>query len=218
MRRAAIFDLDGTLIPNASAERTFFFYLLRTGVLTVADSARMIVPFLTSRGNLHEMIRGNKRYLRGKKIEKFQDVARNYYGPMVEKLVFREMRIVIERHREQGELLLMLSGTLDIIAESFASRLRFDGVKATDLEIRDGIYTGRVVGVVPYGFGKLEVLRDFRYRFGFDQNQTTLYANMYSDRYVMNAVDKPVAVNPDRRLREYAHKNGWEIIPVRKRG
>jgi HAD superfamily hydrolase (TIGR01490 family) len=216
MRRAAIFDLDGTLIPNASAERTFFFHLLRNGGLSPIDLLQMTIPLWSSRGNLHAMMLKNKRYLRHKAVEKFNQVARAYFEPQVEKMVFPQMREIIEEHRRRGDVLLLLSGTLDVIAGCFVRELFLDGAKATDLQRRDGKYTGRVQGVVPYGFGKLEVLRDFRHRYEFDQNHTTVYANIYSDRYVMNAVETPVAVNPDSRLRDYATRNAWRILDVKE--
>lgn len=211
-QRAAIFDLDGTLISSASAERTFFFHLLRNGGLSPIDLLRMIIPLWTFRGNVHSMLLGSKRYLRNKSVQKFSEVAQLYFEREVERLVFPLMREKIEEHRRNDEVLLLLSGTLDVIAECFVRELRLDGARATNLEVRDGKYTGRVRGVVPYGFGKLEVLRDFRHEYNFDQNQTTVYANIYSDRYLMNAVETPVAVNPDTRLREYALRNSWRIL------
>jgi HAD superfamily hydrolase (TIGR01490 family) len=212
MRPAAIFDLDGTLIPNTSAERTFFFHLLRTGGLSVFDVIKLVKPVLSFHGNLHRVTVANKAYLRHKKVEKFEAVARKFFEPQVKNLVFRNMAETIEKHREQDDILLLLSGTLNIIAECFVRALHLDGARTTDLETRNGAYTGRTIGVVPYGFGKIEALRELRQRYEFDQNHTTLYANSYSDRYVLNAVEKPVAVNPDKRLAQYARKNNWRII------
>ena len=88
--------------------------------------------------------------------------------------------------------------------------------KQPTLEIRNGKYTGRVKGILPYGMGKLEVLRELKDKYGFDRNQSYLYANIFSDRYVMNAVERPVAVNPDSKLRAYAGKLNWNIIEVEK--
>jgi len=154
----------------------------------------------------------NKSYLRHKKVEKFEEVSHKFFEPQVKNLVCKTMVETMEKHREKDDLLLLLSGTLDVIAACFVRALHLDGAKATDLETRNGNYTGRIVGVVPYGFGKLEALRELRRRYEFDLNHTTLYANSYSDRYVMNAVAKPVAVNPDKRLARYARENGWRII------
>ncbi|MFW6255030.1 MAG: HAD family hydrolase [Chitinivibrionales bacterium] len=212
LRKAAIFDLDGTLIPHTSAEKTFFFHLLHSGGLSPINLLQMGVALWTARGNLHRMIRGNKRYLRNKKVQKLRDVADKYFEPRIDRMVFPKMKEVIEEHREKGHVLLLLTGTLDIVADCFYRRLRLDGYRAARLETRNGRYTGRIDGIIPYGVGKLEVMKDLRHRFSFDQNHTFLYANIYSDRFVMNAVETPIAVNPDKRLRSYAGKNGWTIL------
>ncbi|MDG5813839.1 HAD-IB family hydrolase [Chitinispirillales bacterium ANBcel5] len=216
-KRAAIFDLDGTLIPNTSAESTFFFHLLKSGGLNVRNVFQMLGAIWTARGNLHDMVRGNKRYLKNKPVEKFESVAHEFFEPRIETMIFPEMKEVIEKHRSEGDLLLLLTGTLDVIAACFVRKLQFDGYEAATLEIRDGHYTGKLNGTLPYGMGKLEVLRNLKDRHNFDRNQTYLYANIFSDRYVLNAVEHPVAVNPDSKLRSYSKRLGWNVIDVTKK-
>ncbi|HON10431.1 MAG TPA: HAD-IB family hydrolase [Chitinispirillaceae bacterium] len=212
---AAIFDLDGTLIPHTSAEITFFFHLFKKGNLSIFNLLQMIPAIWTARGNLHEMTKANKRYLRNKRVRDLQNTAQKYFEPQINRIVFPRMVEIIEDHRNCGNKLLLLTGTLDLIAECFVRVLGFDGYRAATLEIVDGRYTGRITGILPYGIGKLEVLRDLKNNFHFDRDRTSLYANVFSDRYVMNAVERPVAVNPDAKLRIYARKLGWEILDVK---
>ncbi|MBD3345171.1 MAG: HAD-IB family hydrolase [Chitinivibrionales bacterium] len=217
LKKAAIFDLDGTLIRNASAEVIFFRHLLFHGGLSPFNLIQMLAALWTARGNFHAMTRENKRYLRNKNTDKLETVAREYFEPRTDNLVFPVMHRVIEEHREKGDVLLLLSGTLDLIAACFQRHLKFDGARAAKLEHRDGKYTGRLEGIIPYGFGKLEALRELMRHHNVDANKTTLYANIFSDRYVMNAVERAVAVNPDRRLRAYAARRGWQVIDPVKR-
>lgn len=211
-KAAAIFDLDGTLIPISSAERTFFFHLIKHGGLNFFDIVRMMGAVWSAGGNFHRMILHNKRYLRRKTPQQFEEIAQKYFEPRVHDMIFPNMKTTIERHRGRNELLLLLSGTLDVIADCFIRELGFDGGRAAILEKKNGRYTGRLQGILPYGVGKLEVLRDFGNKYGVDQNRTTLYANIYSDRYVMNSVENPVAVNPDKKLERYAEKRGWRVV------
>ncbi len=215
-KSAAIFDLDGTLIPHTSAEKTFFFHMLRSGTLSFKDVLQMLAAIISAKGNFHEMLRGNKRYLRKKSVQTMDAVARQYFEPRIDDIIYPEMKQVIEHHREQGDFLLLLTGTLDVIARCFVRHLNFDGFQATTLERRDGHYTGKVSGILPYGMGKLEVLKDLRDRFTFDRDTSYLYANIFSDRYVLNAVEHPVAVNPDSKLKEYAERLKWQIIECSK--
>lgn len=214
-RPAAIFDLDGTLIPNTSAERTFFWFLLRTGVLSPWNVFQMAIAAWSAGGNLHAMTRGNKIYIRHKPVQRFRDIAREYFEPRIDKMVFPGMRRVIEDHRRSGEMLLLLTGSLDVVAECFVRHLHMDGFQAAMLQTHSGYCTGRIDGILPYGIGKLEVLRNLRQRYDIDPNASYMYANVYSDRYVMNAVEYPVAVNPDRRLRSYAQRHRWKILDVK---
>lgn len=216
LRKAALFDLDGTLIPNTSAERTFFFYLLKNGLLPPRDVLRMATALWTSHGNLHSMLRGNKRYLKGKKLEDFRQIAVKYFEPRIDTMLFPSMHSLIEEHRRNGDLLLLLTGTLDVIAEAFVHKLSLDGFRAATLETKKGRYTGRLSGIHPYGRGKLEVLSDMQQYYGFDKNRTVYYANSFSDRFVLNAVNEAVAVNPDRKLRLYSANRGWKILDASK--
>jgi phosphoserine phosphatase len=93
LKSAAIFDLDGTLIPHTSAEKTFIFYLLRNGVLSPLNLVQMFAAILKTRGNLHAITRVNKAYLIGKDSRKLQDIARLYFEPQSRILFFRRCRI-----------------------------------------------------------------------------------------------------------------------------
>jgi HAD superfamily hydrolase (TIGR01490 family) len=214
LRKAVIFDLDGTLIPTTSAERIFFYHLIRHGGLSPLNLLQMGRELFKVHGNFHELTRGNKQYLRGKSVQKIKNIAEEYFEPRIDTLLFPVMRAILEAHRVAGDMILLLTGTLDFIAACFVDKLKLDGYKASTLEIVDGKYTGKLSGIQPYGIGKLEVLRDLRRQFHFDQNNSILYANIYSDRYVLNAVEEPIAVNPDKLLRRYAQKSKWRIIDV----
>jgi phosphoserine phosphatase len=57
------------------------------------------------RGNWHRLTRtrANKQYLRGKSAGKIEAVARQYFEPRVDNLIFPVMRSIIEAHRAAGD-------------------------------------------------------------------------------------------------------------------
>jgi phosphoserine phosphatase len=42
--------------------------------------------------------------------------------------------------------------------------------------------------------------------------ECAFYTDSYADLPVLKAVGRPVAVNPDRRLRREATRRGWEVV------
>ena len=122
-------------------------------------------------------------------------------------------REAIEQHRREGRKLVMLTSSSNYLAELVAGELRFDAVLCNRLEVdAGGTHTGRVIGGVCFGPGKLPHARAEAERLGVPLRDSTFYTDSYSDLPVMEAVSEPVAVNPDPRLRRYAHKRGWRIV------
>ena len=74
-----------------------------------------------------------------------------------------------------------------------------------------GGITGRCVGLNPYGENKADLVQQLAEVHGFDLRRSYAYGNHYSDAYKLQRVGYPVAVNPDRKLRQIATANDWPI-------
>ena len=79
------------------------------------------------------------------------------------------------------------------------------------LEVIKEEITGRCVGSNPYGENKAELVQRLAETHNFDLNESYAYGNHHSDAHKLKRVGHPVAVNPDRKLREIAVANNWQI-------
>ena len=80
----------------------------------------------------------------------------------------------------------------------------------TRLEIVDGRFTGRLEGAFCHGRGKLARLwSDLGTA---DLGDASAYSDSASDLPLLSAAGRPVAVNPDRRLRRAAQVAGWPVL------
>jgi hypothetical protein len=93
--QTVIFDLDGTLIPNTSAEKNFIFHLLRNRILSIISIIQLLPAIWTDRGNLHKMTLLNKRYLKNRSVKDFKDIAQKYFEPRIDALIFPFMAHLI---------------------------------------------------------------------------------------------------------------------------
>ena len=67
------------------------------------------------------------------------------------------------------------------------------------------------MGLNPYGENKAKLVQELAEVHNFDLSDSYAYGNHYSDAHKLKRVGHPVAVNPDRKLREIATGNGWQI-------
>jgi HAD superfamily hydrolase (TIGR01490 family) len=126
-------------------------------------------------------------------------------------LVYAEPLHLVEQHRERGERVFVVSASLQEIVEAIAEDLGLDGGLGTICEVRDGRYTGRAVRAL-HAEAKAECLREVAARDGLDLAACTAYSDSHTDLPFLEAVGRPVAVNPDRQLRRIAVDRGWPVL------
>jgi HAD superfamily hydrolase (TIGR01490 family) len=227
---AAFFDLDGTLIGEPSLERRFFGELwLRRAIparnyfLWLARAAR-----LAPRG-IEAMRHANKMYLRGVPSDGRESsdrgrLARQSSG-RTEMAVPRFLPAAVDQvtwHARQGHGIVLVSGTLaplaDEIAVALVVRLAVRGIAAsvgvcaTSLEEKGGRWTGRIVGDAMFGEAKARAVRRIAAEGQFDLPRCYAYGNCMNDRWMLETVGRPVAVNPSKGMEALARRRGWAIL------
>jgi phosphoserine phosphatase len=80
------------------------------------------------------------------------------------------------------------------------------------LEEGDGRWTGRIIGDAMIGEAKARAIRRLAAEEGFDLARCYAYGNATSDRWMLGAVGRPVAVNPSPDLRRIAHLHDWPVL------
>ncbi len=121
----------------------------------------------------------------------------------------------LQEHRRRGDRILLLSGSPQPLMERVARHLGAEAGLGTRWEVRDGRYTGRALPPVAQGKGKWTRLRLYLEEAGLEEavlEEAWAYADSIHDRYVLERVGHPVAVNPDPALAALARERGWEVL------
>jgi HAD superfamily hydrolase (TIGR01490 family) len=118
---------------------------------------------------------------------------------------------VIAAHREQGDAIVMLTSSSDLLSGHAARMLGFDAVLCNPLEVEDGVFTGRASEPICYGPGKVDHALQFVEGRGATLAASAFYTDSITDSPLMERVGWPVAVHPDARLARLARKRGWPI-------
>ena len=221
MQAAAFFDLDRTLIRRSSVLALAPSFRAR-GLISRTDLAKSVFwqVLFVLRGASAERVRlaaeDGMSMLAGFSVAEMQQLVGDAMEPVLRPLVYAEPRRLVQRHRERGEKVYVVSATLQEIVEHIADDLGFDGAIGSTCEIVDGVYTGKSLRGA-HGEGKAEALRDLAVAQELDLEASTAYSDSYTDVPFLEAVGFPVAVNPDRRLRRIARLRGWPTLAFSSR-
>ncbi len=226
---AAFFDLDGTLLGPPSLERRFLRYLHWRGALTAGSGARWFGRFLRQigRGRSHRgapagsawlaATAGNKAHLAGIRaaaVEDFSGVLGRrplaFFPHALERL---------EWHAAQRHRIFLVSGTLAPLAKAAVRQLPFPAVLcATQLEEIAGRWTGELAGEAVCGPVKARVLERLAAIYRLDLGSSYAYGDAWNDRWMLERVGRPAAVNPSARLARLARRRGWPVLAWREAG
>ena len=211
--RAAIFDLDRTLLPTASGP-VVSEALREVGLMGAPLPGQNLLFKLFDHFGENRMSMAITK--QGPKAAKgwTQSAVREagaIAAPKLAALVQPWARGILERHRADGDVLVLATTTPHDILESFADQVGFDHLVATRYGSIDGVYDGTVDGHFVWGRGKLDAVRALAGTEGIDVASSAAYSDSYFDAPLLNAVDHAVAVNPDARLAAVAALRGWPI-------
>lgn len=214
MAAAAFFDLDKTLWPCVG-EKAFAYHQLARGGISLKQFLKIIS--LQIRYDLH-LIDGTETLKRkilwelfgGELSEPCLEVYEQLFNKKLSRAFFPEMIEQIERHREAGDKIIIVSATIDFIALPAAAFLKADHCYATVLETRQGLFSGDVLGPIPFGKAKARIVQDYARLNGIDLGQCHAYGDHWEDRHMLEVVGHPVAVNPEPKLLRHAQQNNWK--------
>jgi len=208
----AFFDLDGTLLPKPSLEWRFIAYLVARDAITSGHALRWLLHAAkTICRNPRAATSANKSYLAGLRESLVSDWAtaqhRNpldFYPRGVER---------IRWHLAQQHAVFVVSGTLAPLARTIVKPISPQiEVIATELEVRDSRWTGRLTGEHMSGAAKRRAIQRAEAKCGLRLDLSYAYGNAMADRAMLQSVGRPFAVNPTLRLRHLAAKRNWPIL------
>lgn len=210
----AFFDLDRTLISRNSGA-LWLKKEIRERRLGPADALRGLFGLLRySLGyvELESLMLLAISRLAGGSEEEMRRRVNEFYEQEVRTLYRPGAHSALRAHRERGDRLVLLTTASVYLSELVAEALGLDGILCNRFEVdARGIFSGHPAGPVCYGPGKLVYARRYAEQHGVSLDRCTFYTDSLADLPVLEVVGRPVAVNPDPRLKRIAVARGWPI-------
>lgn len=154
------------------------------------------------------------RQYRGLREDWLRAQGRELFEACVKREQFRFALERLALDRKAGYHTVLVSGGLDFALAPVAEYFGFDAVLANRLEYRNGVASGEIVPPLLANEEKAIALKAYAREHGFDLRLAKAYSDSASDLPMLEAVGRPVAANPNKRLRKAALARGWEIVDL----
>jgi len=214
-RRGAFFDLEKTLTPHA-VEQVAALALWRKGELTTAQILRVAWIYLRYDlgliGDFDTMKRSGAPTFAGRDPQHDAAIYRAFFESDLRAAIYPEARAALAACRASGVEVWIVSATYAFMVEPYAEVLGVDGWFGVRLEEAEGRCTGRITGTIWGQEGKAQAVREVAERKGLDLARCWAFGDSLNDLAMLEAVGRPVCVNPAKGLRRIAEEKGWTIL------
>ncbi len=213
-RRAALFDMDRTLVRKETAS-LYVRYQIEQGEASWTDLLRTTVWVAQYTLGVLDHERVAKiavAEIRGMPETVLAARCDDWFSRCVERHITDGGREAVRRHLEAGDLCAIVTGASPYASWPLARRLGIEHVVSTVFEVgADRRFTGRAEMPLCLGEGKLERTLRLARAQGFRLEDAVFYTDSISDLPLLERVAEPIAVNPDPRLERLAARRGWRV-------
>lgn len=217
---AAFFDYDGTVISGYSA-MSFYNKRLRDRDIGPGELARMTwasVRGVSTQKEFAELLDLSLAAYRGKTPRELLELGGSLFKHEIAAQVHTEVWDLVQAHHEMGHTVVLASSATRFQVQAMAEDMGAAHVLCTELEVVDGVVTGRPAGAPLWGLGKARAVRALAAEQGIDLSASFTYSNGDEDVMFLETSGHPVAVAPQTGLAEEAARRGWPVLECVARG
>ena len=217
-RKLVIFDLDNTIL-NGDSDYSWINFLINENYVDKHEYEKRNQYFYDQyyEGNLDydEWAEFALSTMKGKTPFDLEEPLSKFLSTVIEPMINIYALRLLHNHHHDNDIMLLASATNSVLVEPIARRLGFENIIATEVEIIDGVYTGKVYGRPALGQGKLTKVEEWAAQNNIkDFKDAIFYSDSINDLPLLSEVGVPIAVNPDDQLRNLSIKNNWEVIDL----
>ena len=216
----ALFDLDNTLLSGDS-DYEWAQFLIERGVIERAQyearNEHFFAQYKAGRLDIHEFLDFQLAPLSRHPREQLEAWRAEFMRVKVKPMIRKKGLALVRAHLAQAHLCAIVTSTNTFITEPIAREFGVEHLLATELEVRDGHFTGKPRGTPSFRQGKVTRLAEWLGARGQTLASfaaSWFYSDSLNDLPLLCKVKHPVAANPDPTLRAHAEQHGWRIISL----
>ena len=217
MNELLIFDLDNTLLAGDS-DRNWGIFLAEQKVVESSyldesekfynnyyDGSLDIDGFLSF--CLKPLIENDMKYL--------LKLRQQFIEDKIKPIVTQPGKEIINQAIEHGKTVIIATATNDFVTRPIADLFNVQTLIATEFEIKDQQFTGKVIDAPCFREGKLNKVQKWVDDNNFDLSKASFYSDSFNDLPLLEKVKTPVIVDGDDKLVEIGKNRDWDCVSFR---
>lgn len=218
-RKIAVFDIDGTIF-RSSLLIELTWELVRLGIFPIIvreEISSSYYRWRRRRGKyedyISQVVKVFMRRIIGCRNEDLITASRAVIRNQKDE-VYVYTRNLIKKLKNENYFLLAISGSPVEVVSFFGRRYGFDVTLGSQLEIKDGYYTGDIISEPVHDKKKalLQVVKEN----SLSLRNSIGVGDTESDASFLELVENPICFNPNHSLLDIARARGWPVIVERK--
>ncbi|MFL2552015.1 MAG: HAD family hydrolase [Gammaproteobacteria bacterium] len=217
MNELLIFDLDNTLLAGDS-DRNWGIFLAEQKVVESSyldESEKFYNNYYDGSLDIDGFLSFCLKPLIDNDMEYLLKLRQQFIEDKIKPIVTQPGKEIINHALQNGKTVVIATATNDFVTRPIADLFNVQTLIATEFEIKNQQFTGKVIDVPCFREGKLNKVQKWVDDNNFDLSKASFYSDSFNDLPLLEKVKTPVIVDGDDKLVEIGKNRDWDCVSFR---
>jgi len=217
MNELLIFDLDNTLLAGDS-DRNWGIFLAEQKVVESSyldESEKFYNNYYDGSLDIDGFLSFCLKPLIENDMEYLLKLRQQFIEDKIKPIVTQPGKEIINHAIQNGKTVVIATATNDFVTRPIADLFNVQTLIATEFEIKNQQFTGKVIDVPCFREGKLNKVKKWVDDNNFDLSKASFYSDSFNDLPLLEKVKTPVIVDGDDKLVEIGKNRDWDCVSFR---
>jgi HAD superfamily hydrolase (TIGR01490 family) len=217
MNELLIFDLDNTLLAGDS-DRNWGIFLAEQKVVESSyldESEKFYNNYYDGSLDIDGFLSFCLKPLIENDMEYLLKLRQQFIEDKIKPIVTQPGKEIINHAIQNGKTVVIATATNDFVTRPIADLFNVQTLIATEFEIKNQQFTGKVIDAPCFREGKLHKVQKWVDDNNFDLSKASFYSDSFNDLPLLEKVKTPVIVDGDDKLVEIGKNRDWDCVSFR---
>ena len=216
MKKLTIFDLDNTLL-NGDSDRNWGEFLSEKRIVNddyLLRSEQFYNNYYEGSLDIEGFLDFCLEPLKNNEMDLLLELREEFIEKKIKPIVLPAALTKVKEEMEDSTVIIA-TATNNFVTKPIANLFGIEDLIATEFEIANSKFTGRVLGLPCFREGKLQKVTEWINLNGYALAESRFYSDSFNDLPLLEKVREAIVVDGDGKLLKEAKKNEWSCLSFR---